>query len=33
VKVAEVNTLMNKFAQRQQVMKKFAKMQTMPGMR
>ena len=31
VKVAEVNTLMNKFAQMQQMMKKFSKMQKMMG--
>ena len=31
VKVAEVNTLMNKFAQMQQMMKKFGKMQKMMG--
>ena len=31
VKVAEVNTLMNKFAQMQQMMKKFGKMQKMVG--
>jgi len=31
VKVAEVNTLMNKFGQMQQMMKKFGKMQKMMG--